>query len=270
MHYKSNAKINFGLRILDKRNDGYHNLESVFIPIPWYDDIKIVLSKEFEIELLGKELDIDWKENLCYKAYALMKENFNIRPIKISLKKNIPSGAGLGGGSSNAAFTILAINDLFSLKLSKSTLANLADKIGSDCSFFIYNEASLVEGKGERVTPIPFNFSDWVLVINPSLHISTKEAFNLIKPQQRENSLIDLIKAPKKEWFKTIENDFEDVIIDKYPQLEGLKNILYEKGAYYISLSGSGSSFFAFFEEEPKDLEDLFPDYPKRIFRLNL
>ncbi len=270
MHFKSNAKINFGLRILNRRKDGYHHLESIFIPIPWYDEILLELSNEFKLEVIGRDLDIDWEDNLCYKAYELMKKKFSISPVKIILKKNIPSGAGLGGGSSNAAVTILAINDLFSLKLSKSVMAELADQIGSDCSFFIYNEVALVEGKGEVVTPISFPFSDWVLVINPSFHISTKEAFSMIKPKYRDDSLIDLIKTPKKEWIRTIENDFEKVILKKYPQLESLKDALVEKGAYYISLSGSGSSFFAFFEEEPKGMEGLFPNYPKKLFKLSL
>lgn len=263
-----NAKINLGLFVTEKRKDGFHNLESLFLPVPWYDELEVVLAEKFHFSSLGIEIDGNSSNNLCVKAYDLLKNDFDLAPVSINLIKNIPIGAGLGGGSSDAAFTLKGVNAFFNLGLSESQLMNYAAKLGSDCAFFIPNLPSIASGKGEIISPVnDFRLNHYCLIVYPNLHIETKKAYENIQPQKAKFSISELLKNDVATWKNNLINDFEAPLLEIYPQLKSLKNQLFEMGAAYVSMSGSGSSFFAFFDKLPKSY--LFPkDYPYRIFKL--
>ncbi|HDR68189.1 MAG TPA: 4-(cytidine 5'-diphospho)-2-C-methyl-D-erythritol kinase, partial [Bacteroidaceae bacterium] len=213
----SPAKINLGLRITGKRKDGYHTVHSVMIPVPFYDLIEIIPTgnKEpgAEFTQSGIVPDGSADENLCVKAYKLFSQHCKIGSARIHLHKQIPFGAGLGGGSSNAATVIISLNDLFGAPLSEKSLENMAAKLGSDCPFFLYHRPMLMEGRGEILTPIPFNTENYFLVIfNPGIIISTAEAYRLVKPGKQGISLPELISEPVNRWKDTIRNDFEEPV----------------------------------------------------------
>lgn len=252
MKIRSNAKINLGLSVLRKRNDGFHDIESLFLPISWYDEIEIREDKKLNFSTEGVSIDGGLENNLCLKAYLLMKQQYSIPPVNIHLNKQVPIGAGLGGGSSNAAFTLKALNDLFELKLSEEKLEKLADQLGSDCSFFIQNKPALVTGKGELInTAIDFNLSAHCVVVYPKLHISTQKAYRLVKPKVKPLSIKDAIQLPMEQWQNKVINDFEAPLLECYSELREVKQSLKEMGASFVSMSGSGSSFFAFFAQKP-------------------
>jgi len=252
MKLLSNAKINLGLNIVEKREDGFHNLESVFLPVPWCDEIEISESSRLVFNSSGIEIDGNPATNLCLKAYDLIKSQFDIPPVNIQLKKQIPIGAGLGGGSSNAAFVLKALSELFKLNIEVSRLEVMADQLGSDCAFFIRNKAAFVSGKGELLNHnFKFNLKTKCILVNPNTHISTKEAYAAIQPKQPTVSLQNALQLPLTEWQNAVVNDFEAALLPNYPKLVELKKQLQAMGAQYVSMSGSGSSFFAFFKEEP-------------------
>lgn len=270
MLIKSNAKINLGLCITDKRTDGFHDIESIFLPIPWFDKIEIKQTAKTSFSSNGIEISGSLEDNLCMKAYYLLKKDYQLPELSIHLEKNIPIGAGLGGGSSDAAFVLKGLNQMFDLQIETQKLERYSDQLGSDCSFFIQNKPAFVSGKGEKIEVLEgFKLSTHCLIVYPNIHISTKEAYSLIKPKPTSSSLKELIKKPKEEWTNLIKNDFEDHLNHKYSALQELRLALENMGAYFVSMSGSGSTFFAFFDREPE--EKLFnSSYLYKSFHLNV
>lgn len=246
-----NAKINLGLNIVSKREDGYHNIESCFYPVPWYDCLEVIEAASFAFHSYGLDIPGDIKSNLCVKAYELIKADHDIAPVEIHLLKNIPMGAGLGGGSADGAFTLKMINKLFSLKLSDSQLEEYALALGSDCPFFIKNLPAIAKGRGEQLETTPLDLSGYYLAIhNPRIHISTKEAYSGVKPQVPTKSISDIIRLSKKEWKDALVNDFEASIFPNHQEIEQLKNEMYQAGAIYASMTGSGSTVYGVFERK--------------------
>jgi 4-diphosphocytidyl-2-C-methyl-D-erythritol kinase len=255
------AKINIGLSIVKKRDDGFHNIESVFYPIPVNDVLEITLKENNAKATFinsGYIVDSPIDSNLCIKAFRLMQGEFNIPDLHIHLHKVIPFGAGLGGGSSDAAYTIKAINGLFNLQLSIARMKEIAAKIGSDCSFFIENVPSLAKGRGEILKPINLDLKGWCLVlVKPEIHISTAMAYSEATPKKPGFDLENIVTLSVDEWKENIINDFEQHIFIKFPRLQEIKGKLYSLGAAYASMSGSGSTIYSLFKEEV-DLRNMF------------
>lgn len=245
-----NAKINIGLNILKKRMDGYHEISSIFYPLhKTVDILEIVESKEFSFSKTGILLSDEL--NICEKAYILLKENHDLPPVKILLHKQIPVGSGLGGGSSDAAFTLKGLNELFKLNLSKEELESYALKLGADCPFFIDNTPKYVEGIGEKMRSINLDLSSYKFVLkNPQIQISTSDAYSKIKPKISLKNLPNLISLPINQWKSKIKNDFEESIFKRNPILAVLKKQLYKDGAIYASMSGSGSMIYGIFKKK--------------------
>ena len=245
-----NAKVNLGLNIVSKRQDGYHNIETVFAPIPLKDTLEIIpTSRETSLHQSGSTQGINPEDNLCMKAYCLLKNDFpEMGNVEMWLHKTIPSGAGLGGGSSDASYTLALLNRMFELSLSNEQLRKYAIQLGSDCPFFIENKPLFAEGKGEEFTEINLDTTDyyWV-IIKPSFSISTPEAYAGVSPQNPKNSLTEIIKLPVPEWKHRLKNDFENSLFIRYPELNTIKETLYASGALYASLSGSGSAMFGIY-----------------------
>lgn len=244
-----NAKINLGLNILKKREDGYHDISSIFYPVKKCVDIlEIIKSEEFECTNSG--IEIIEGENLCKKAWKLLDADFGIGNVKIHLHKQISIGSGLGGGSADASFTLKALNELFELKITNIQLEKYALKLGADCPFFIDNTTKLIGGIGEKMTSIDLDLSDYEIRFeNHNIHISTKEAFSWVVPETNEQDIEQIIQLPIKEWKNKLKNDFEKSVFIKYPELINLKDKLYKEGAIYASMSGSGSVIFGVFEK---------------------
>jgi 4-diphosphocytidyl-2-C-methyl-D-erythritol kinase len=243
-----NAKINIGLNVLEKRADGYHELSSVFYPVKDLCDIlEILPSTEFSFSSSG--IVIPGEGNICTKAFEMLKQDFGISNVNIHLHKQIPIGAGLGGGSADGAFMLKAINTLFDLKLSASQLEKYALQLGADCPFFIENTPKYVQGIGENMSSVDLDFSTYQLkFIFPEFHISTAEAYAGITPQISATNLLDLINQPIENWKGKVKNDFEILAFKKHPQLAKMKSQLYTDGAIYASMSGSGSVLYGVFE----------------------
>lgn len=252
-----NCKINIGLYITEKRADGYHNLETVFYPVGIRDVLEIVpaAAKECALNISGKAVTGNKENNLVWKAYQLMQHHYpqQVPPLAVYLHKNIPMGAGLGGGSADAAFMLQLINDYCQLKLPHETLAQYALQLGSDCPFFIYNTPQLAKGRGEIFSPIALHLSAYSLqVIYPKVHIATADAFAQLKPKPANFDLNKLPNLPMAQWKDTIKNDFETPIFEAHPLLAQLKEQFYNQGAIYASMSGSGSALYGFFEKGKK------------------
>jgi 4-diphosphocytidyl-2-C-methyl-D-erythritol kinase len=243
------AKINIGLNILCKREDGYHEISSVFYPVKQcYDVLEITEKQHFYFKKSG--IKIPDGENLCEKAFHLLKKDFSIANVEIYLHKHIPIGAGLGGGSADAALTLMGLNQLFELELNKTQLKKYALRLGADCPFFIDDRPTLVEGIGEKLSSIDLDLSTFeIRLINSEIHISTADAYNRVSPQIPETPLNVLIKLPIEKWKGKIKNDFEKSIFEKHPKLQSIKEQLYKDGAIYASMSGSGSTIYGFFEK---------------------
>lgn len=257
-----NCKINLGLRVTEKRADGFHNIESIFYPVPWKEIVEIVptegTSSDAEFKSTGIRVYGSKDSNLCVKAYHLLAEKHSLPPIKIHLHKVLPIGAGLGGGSADAAFTLQLLNKIFSLQLDDAELEKFSAQLGSDCAFFIRNRPVFASGKGEVFENIQVKLKGYHLVIvKPRIHVNTAEAYSWITPQRREGSLREQIKLPLKDWKDIIDNDFEKPIFERYPTIRNIKSRLYKLGAVYASMSGSGSSVFGIFSEE-KNLNTYF------------
>lgn len=258
----ANAKINIGLNITSKRDDGYHLIQSVFMPIPFYDIIEIIPSNNNDISFkyTGIEIESNTEDNLCVKAYRLMKKYFSIPVFSIYLHKQIPIGSGLGGGSSDAAFTLKGINEIAKLNLNNKELKHLAIKLGADCPFFIDNVPTYAEGIGEQLKPIENKFyGKYLVIVIPNIFISTTKAYQNIKPQKPNYCLKDVYSSDFKHYKNTIKNQFEEYAFAKYEQLNDIKINLYKKGAFFASMSGSGSAIFGIFDFEPSD--NLIPKY---------
>ncbi|GAB4132100.1 MAG: 4-(cytidine 5'-diphospho)-2-C-methyl-D-erythritol kinase [Raineya sp.] len=249
-----NAKINLGLYITAKRSDGYHNLQSCFVPIAWQDALEILLAEEFSLSISGLEVSGNLEDNLCYKAYQILSTKYPLSPVHIFLHKAIPMGAGLGGGSADATFTLKMLNQLFDLKIDNQELANYASQLGSDCAFFIENTPKFCFEKGDQMRPIrlPQLKKKHLVLVYPNFGISTQEAYAGIKPKAIDFDLQErLEQAPLETWKNWLYNDFEAHLFVKYPILAQIKQQLYEQGAIYAAMSGSGSTIFGIFEEEP-------------------
>ncbi|HUW07628.1 MAG TPA: 4-(cytidine 5'-diphospho)-2-C-methyl-D-erythritol kinase [Williamwhitmania sp.] len=258
-----NAKINLGLRVIEKRSDGFHNIETIFIPVPMCDMLEIIpTSSTSRFSVSGLTLDGNTKDNLCMKAFALFQDEVGCPNVAIHLHKVIPSGAGLGGGSSDAAFTLKLLASMFSPTLSHRKLVDMAGRIGSDCAFFIDNTTSLATSRGEVLQPINLNLDNLFLVlINPRMHVNTSQAYAGISPQKTTNNLSKLVLEPIETWQKTITNDFEETVFQIHPAIGKIKEEMLSHGATYSAMTGSGSTVFGLFRQEPPKLESHFPTY---------
>jgi 4-diphosphocytidyl-2-C-methyl-D-erythritol kinase len=258
----SNAKINIGLNILEKRTDGFHNIETVFYPIPLTDILEIIPAPEAtqktSLNVFGLHIDGDASQNLCAKAYTILDKDFHLPPVKIILQKIVPMGAGLGGGSSNGAYTLILLNKIFELRLSEEKLIDYASKIGSDCAFFIKNKPSLGTEKGGILQELSLNLKGYhMILVKPDIHVGTSEAYGGVKPHKPDQSIKELIKLPVKDWNECIVNDFEASVFQKHQEIKKIKDDLYNNGAVYASMTGSGSAVFGLFESKV-DLKELF------------
>ena len=255
-----NAKINLGLYITKKRKDGFHEIKSIMVPSGPKDILEFVPSKDGRehFSLSGLDLESPGNDNLVIKALHNVRKLHAIPPLKIHLHKNIPFGAGLGGGSADAAFMIKMLNEHFGLEFSRQDLMKIASETGSDCTFFINNEASLVSGKGDQINPVEWKIPPLHLVLLfPEIKISTPEAYRGIVPAIPGESIIDIVENPPDQWRNTLFNDFESVMFPPYPFLRELKEKLYKNGAVYASMSGSGSAIYGLFKDKPDLPEEL-------------
>lgn len=264
------AKINIGLLVTEKRPDGFHNLETIFYPIQMQDILEVVESDEFKFSLSGIEVAGDPNDNLVVKAYQMIKADYPIPAVQVHLHKNIPSGAGLGGGSSDAAYMLLTLNELFNLKISEEKLMEYALKLGSDCPFFIQGKPVFATGRGEVMQEVPVELKDYFLIlVKPPVHVSTAQAYQNITPQRSRLSLKGLIGFSVNKWNGNITNHFEKYVFQAFPEVEAIKKTLYAQGAAFALMSGSGSAVYGLFRSEKRGLEKLFPpDY--QIFRQRL
>lgn len=246
-----NAKINLGLNITSRRSDGYHNLETIFYPIQIKDALEMIESAEMSFETSGIEIPGHANENLCLQAYDLLKNDFDLPNISIHLHKQIPIGAGLGGGSADAAFFIKLINEKFQLSLDVEAMKNYCRKLGADCAFFIENKPLFAFEKGDVFEEIALDLSEYYMaLVMPPVHVSTGEAYRGVKPKQPQQSLKELVKLPIEEWQGKITNDFEEHILKNHPQIRGVKSALLEAGALFVLMSGSGASVYGIFRKE--------------------
>jgi 4-diphosphocytidyl-2-C-methyl-D-erythritol kinase len=262
-----NAKINLGLNITEKRTDGFHNIETVFYPIGWNDALEVIVNQEskqeFNLHLTGLSISGNIEDNLLYKAYQIIKQTKALPHIDVYLHKTLPMGAGLGGGSADAAFFINLLNDQFQLNFTESERIDIARQLGSDCAFFIKNTPVYATQKGDVFNDIKLDLSHlYIVIIYPNVHSNTKEAYSLVKPQQPNKSLLDVIQQPIATWKTDLVNDFEKSIFSLYPIVKQTKHDLYELGAAYACMSGSGSAVFGLFEKVP-DIKHLtqFPHW---------
>ncbi|MGY4384707.1 4-diphosphocytidyl-2-C-methyl-D-erythritol kinase [Pedobacter sp. UYP24] len=249
----ANAKINLGLFITEKRTDGYHNLDTVFYPIKINDVIEITDAAFTHCCIVGIDVPGNPDDNLCMEAYKAVSKDFNIPAQQITLLKNIPVGAGLGGGSADAAFLIKLLNDKYKLGLTSTEMENYVKPLGADCAFFINNKPVLAKGKGDEFSQLELDLSAYYLVlVKPDIHVSTSDAYSGIKPSFPSTSLEELIHLPLSEWRHHVFNDFESSVFVIYPQIRSIKEALYHEGAIFALMSGSGSSVFAIFENPVK------------------
>ena len=261
------AKINLGLNIVERRPDGYHNLETVFYPVPIKDALEVQLMDEqfpsavdCDLKVTNIAIEGDEQRNLVVRAYQLLKQDFGdkMRRVHAHLCKNIPTQAGMGGGSSDCAAMIRLLNELFSLQLTDEQMIDYAARLGADCPFFILNRPVYAEGIGERMTPVDLNLSGWHLaVVRPDIPVPTKEAFSLIHPCRPAKNCREIIKQPVETWRDELTNDFEQSVFALHPEIAAIKEKLYHLGAAYAAMSGSGSAVFGLFREEVR-LEEHF------------
>lgn len=247
----ANAKINLGLNITEKRTDGYHNIETVFYPVKLNDVVELTDAGESTCVVKGIAVPGDAQDNLCLKAFRALQKDFNLPEQQITLLKNIPVGAGLGGGSSDAANLIKLVSDKFKLGLSVAVMQDYARALGADCAFFIENQPVFAFGKGDEFEPIAIDLSNYHLVlVKPAVQVSTAAAYAGIKPVIPTRSVKDLIHLPVETWKAHLKNDFEDSVFSKYPEIEQIKTKLYQSGALFSLMSGSGSCVYAIFEQQ--------------------
>ncbi|HET7117800.1 MAG TPA: 4-(cytidine 5'-diphospho)-2-C-methyl-D-erythritol kinase [Hanamia sp.] len=247
-----NCKINLGLNILQKREDGYHDIETVFFPLPFTDALEIITSQnETQFKNTGI-LAGDTENNLCLKAYRLLKNDYPQLPeINMHLHKAIPIGAGLGGGSADATFTLLLLNRKYELNISDSKLSGYALQLGSDCPFFLLNNPCLATGRGEKMEEIVLSLAAYkILIVNPGFHVNTREIFQQIKPVFPFKKIKEIIQQPVDTWRNELNNDFEKVVFSLHPEIEKIKEILYQHKAIYASMTGTGSTVYGIFNKE--------------------
>jgi 4-diphosphocytidyl-2-C-methyl-D-erythritol kinase len=271
-----NCKINLGLRILNKREDGYHNIETIFYPVPLKDALEIIpcdniTSTRFASSGLG--INGYPENNLCVKAYRLLKKDFpTLAPVKIHLHKVIPTGAGLGGGSANAAFTLLLLDNLLGLNLSTNQLLDYALKLGSDCPFFIFNSPCVAMGRGETMEKIKLDLSGYqLMLVNPQIHINTAAAFSYLDMGKKYNPstpVKEIVNQPINKWQQLLVNDFELPLFNKYPVMKEIKETLLKMGASYTAMSGSGSTVYGLFDKKLQPASAFDPGFFVRLVSL--
>lgn len=245
------GKINLGLQVLSRRSDGYHDLSTCFYPLPATDVLEIIRADQFRFEQSGINIPGAPMDNLCVKAYQLLQSRHGLPPVHIHLHKVIPTGAGLGGGSSDAAHTLRLLNGIFSLNLSTDQLMEHAARLGSDCAFFCQDDAMMGSGRGEILSPSPVSLKGYFLwLIKPAVHVSTAEAYAGITPRIPAVDLGTILQSPVAEWRNKLINDFESSVFARYPVIATLKRQFYEAGAVYASMSGSGATVFGLFDRE--------------------
>ena len=258
------AKINLGLNVVEKRADGYHNLQTVFFPVPLLDALDVQeMGAEFpsqydcDLKVSNMHIDGDEQRNLVVRAYNLLKQDFPDMPrVHVHLYKGIPTQAGMGGGSSDCGFMITLLNKMFNLGLSDEQMIQYAARLGADCAFFILNKPCYAEGIGEKLQPIQLSLSGWYLsLVRPDIPVSTREAFALIKPHYPEFNCKEVVQLPVEEWRGKLTNDFEDSVFAVHPELGAVKDRLYQLGATYAAMSGSGSTLFAL-SKQPLHLDE--------------
>ena len=255
-----NAKINIGLNVVSKRDDGYHNLETIFFPVKLADALEFVEAEETKLTTSGIVIDSVPEDNLVLKAYRLLKADFNLPPLHFHLHKAIPFGAGLGGGSSDAAFTLKTLNEFYNLGLTTEILENYAAQIGADCPFFIHNKPTFATGIGNRFHEIELDLSGYeIVILKPDVSVSTPDAYKNVIPRNPKFRLTEIVKNPVNDWKNLIVNDFENSVFPKYPRIAELKQFLYKMGADFASMSGSGSAVFGIFRHLPANLKKKIP-----------
>ena len=291
-----NSKINIGLNVISKRPDGYHDIETVFYPVLLQDALEITLMRPLDpaqirkriesgllvqpddvfmpyrlrhrkeeipccsLEMTGNEFPFNAADNLVVKAYLMLQQDFELPSIDIKLHKHIPSGAGLGGGSSDCAFMITLLNRRFNLRMRDSMMERYAARLGSDCAFFIYNTPQLASGRGDILNPISLSLKGYtILLVKPDVSVSTAEAYSSLTPRQPDMPLAEAIERPVEEWKDYVHNDFETTVFLKYPILADIKAKLYSMGAVYASMSGSGSTIYGLFKNPLDNPQELFP-----------
>ncbi|MBO4215499.1 MAG: 4-(cytidine 5'-diphospho)-2-C-methyl-D-erythritol kinase [Bacteroidaceae bacterium] len=260
-----NAKINIGLNVVEKRPDGYHNLETVFYPINLQDILEIqeietdAPASGYRLKVTGTVLDGSPEDNLVVRALKLLKKDFDLPPVSIGLYKHIPTGAGLGGGSADAAFTVKTLNERFKLGLTIQQMEDYCSQLGADCPFFIQNKPVFATGIGNVFHPLELNLKYKQLVlVKPDIFVSTKDAYAKVKVQHPKQQLPELLAQPIEKWKDTVMNDFEASVFSKYPEIAAIKDKLYDLGAIYASMSGSGSSVFGIFEDPVENIDEKF------------
>jgi len=265
-----NAKINLGLNIVEKRLDGFHNIETIFYPINWCDAIEVIENKGFQqgddkinLSLSGLLVEGNTQDNLITKAYKLLDVQYNLPPVKAHLQKTIPMGAGLGGGSSDAAFFIKLLNEKFSLHISIEEQINFAKQVGSDCAFFIENKPVYASEKGDVFTEIKIDLSNYcMVVVYPAVHSNTALAYKGITPTRSQKNIQEIVASDIPNWKTNLTNDFEPTIFLQYPELNKIKSNFYKHKALYASMSGSGSAVYGIFKNDVDVKEFNFPaDY---------
>lgn len=261
------AKINLGLNVVNRRSDGYHDLQTVFYPIGIHDELSITevarqAQDEFcSLHVEGMSIDGDVRKNLVVRAYNLLAEHYELPPVSVRLVKRIPMQAGMGGGSSDCAYMITALNDMFGLGMDVQEMRAHAARLGADCAFFITPVPSYAEGIGEKLMPVQLDLSRYkIAIVKPPVAISTKEAFANITPRRPEACCRDIVSRPVEEWRDVLVNDFERGLLPSYSVIGDIKNRLYGLGAVYAAMSGSGSAFFGIFNEAPHNLGAVFED----------
>lgn len=252
------CKINLGLHVVEKRKDGFHNIETCFYPVPRTDILEVIKSTQFEFTTSGLPIAGLPEQNLCVKAYHFLANEFKLGSVKIHLHKILPMGAGVGGGSADAAFMLRSLNSLFKLNLSQAVLKSYAVELGSDCAFFLQDQPMLAEGKGEILTGAPVSLKGkYLVLVKPDVHVATADAYAGVVPAKPVNRLQDVLQLPIDSWRDKLVNDFEPSVFKKFPVIAELKSRLYKNGAVYACMSGSGASVFGIFNS-PVDLKAEF------------
>jgi 4-diphosphocytidyl-2-C-methyl-D-erythritol kinase len=252
------CKINIGLHVTAKRPDGFHAIESIFYPVQWNDVLEIVPSanKESSFFLTGQQVTAGRAKNIVWKAFDLLQKDFPHIAAEIHLHKNIPTGAGLGGGSSDGAQALILMNELFHLGLEQAALELYAGQLGSDCPFFVEAKPKFVEGRGEIMSAHRLDLSNtYIVIAHPGLHVSTADAYRLIRPKPADYNLRELDIHDLHNWKNYVTNDFEEPVVNLFPEIGGIKNKMYALGAVYASMSGSGSAVFGLFNTKPSDMQ---------------
>ena len=255
------AKINLGLNVVSKRDDGYHNLETVFYPVPIKDALEVFPMEDgfpsdvrCDLKVTNLFIDGDEQKNLVVKAYNMIAQDYELPRVHVHLYKHIPTQAGMGGGSSNCAYMIRLLNEMFSLGMSDEKMIGYAARLGADCAFFIKAQPAYAEGIGEKLQPISIDLSGCkMLVVRPNIPVSTKEAFSLITPQVPKKNCLDIVRQQIETWKDELVNDFERSVFAIHPEIGRLKEMMYEQGAIYAAMSGSGSSVFGLFSDTPDE-----------------